>query len=246
MRVLSLLIAALLALTAAQTQCDSNAVPCCWKFPSGNTYDLSGAYNGQEYRFSDGTNDYYWAPCHVPPDCLNNAPICQHTTTDTTYALGLVAGAAIAELSPAGSGITINYPANAATPKNQRQSILTLVCDMTQDPGAPGGSVTENPQLTYQLSFKSKYACPGVAPPPGSGGGFDMGWVFVIIVLVGSVVYVVGGVMLNHFYFGAELGLSAIPQWEFWSDVPSLMKDGARFIYSKITGQQTGSQYQTI
>jgi hypothetical protein len=46
-------------------------------------------------------------------------------------------------------------------------------------------------------------------------------------VLVGAVVYVVGGVMLNHFYFGAELGVSAIPQWEFWSDVPALMKVSA-------------------
>lgn len=97
--------------------------------PSGNTYDLSKAYNGNEYRFSDGTNDYYWAPCHVPADCLNSAPICQHTTTDTTFALGLVSGSIISELSPPGSGLTISYPPNPATPKNQRQSLLTLVCD---------------------------------------------------------------------------------------------------------------------
>jgi hypothetical protein len=98
--------------------------------PSGNTYDLSSAYTGNEYRFSDGTNDYYWAPCHIPADCLNSAPICQHTTTDTTFALGLITGSTVTELSPPGSGLSISYPPNAATPKNQRQSVLTLVCDL--------------------------------------------------------------------------------------------------------------------
>jgi len=249
------LLACLLAVTAAQTPCTGSTpvVPCCWQMPSGNIYDLTQSYNGQEYHFSDGTNDYYWSPCHIPVDCQTGtpSPICQHTTTDTTFGLGAVSGAVIAELSPPGSGVTINYPPNKSTPKNTRQSVLTLVCDQTQSPGVPAGQVTENPVLTYQLSFKSKFACPSVAPTPGpnnnSGGGFDMGWVFVIIVLVGSFVYVVGGTMLNHFYFGAELGLSAIPQWEFWIGVPSLMKDGAMFVYNKITGKEgSTSHYQQI
>lgn len=57
------------------------------------------------------------------------------------------------------------------------------------------------------------------------------------------VVYFVGGALFLKFARGAE-GMDIIPNREFWSDLPTLCKDGIMFIVNKIRGGP--SSYETV
>ena len=60
-----------------------------------------------------------------------------------------------------------------------------------------------------------------------------------IIFFVGGFVYLAGG----YFYNSSQKGLAgtdAIPNIEFWRELPTLVKDGCSFAYGKISGSGGG------
>ena len=71
--------------------------------------------------------------------------------------------------------------------------------------------------------------CAG-APAPGGGGGV----IFIIIVLAGSSVYFAGGFIFNWKVKHLE-GRERIPHVDFWAGLPGLVKEGFRFLKSKVT-----------
>jgi hypothetical protein len=81
--------------------------------------------------------------------------------------------------------------------------------------------------------------CAG-APAPGggaggkSGGGGGGGVIFIIIVLAGSSVYFAGGFIFNWKVKHLE-GRERIPHVDFWAGLPGLVKEGIRFLKSKVT-----------
>eukprot|EP01061_Rhynchopus_euleeides_P024103 TRINITY_DN3894_c0_g2_i1.p2 TRINITY_DN3894_c0_g2~~TRINITY_DN3894_c0_g2_i1.p2 ORF type:complete len:203 (+),score=58.22 TRINITY_DN3894_c0_g2_i1:61-609(+) len=83
---------------------------------------------------------------------------------------------------------------------------------------------------------------------PGGGGGDDDGGltggaIFLIVFFVGGFVYFAGGFAYN--YQAKQLrGSEAIPNAAFWKDLPALMKDGAGFLKSKVTGG--GGNYTSV
>jgi len=88
----------------------------------------------------------------------------------------------------------------------------------------------------------------------GSGGGdgsssssssMSGGTIFIIIVIVAASVYVIGGCAYNRVK-GAGWRESC-PNYEFWSDLPGLMKDGFLFTKAKLTGKGgSGDGYDKI
>lgn len=78
-----------------------------------------------------------------------------------------------------------------------------------------------------------------------SSGGLSGGSVFIIIVLVASVVYVVGGCAFNKLKKGTSGAKESCPNNEFWFDLPALVKDGFLFTKSKLTGKG-GDGYDKI
>merc|ERR1712216_696753 len=79
--------------------------------------------------------------------------------------------------------------------------------------------------------FQSSFGCP-------VSGGVGKGWVFVILMIAVSMVYLAGGIAYKRYKFGMS-GAEAIPHVDFWRDVPKYMKDGIVFstgwIKSKIS-----------
>jgi len=67
-----------------------------------------------------------------------------------------------------------------------------------------------------------------------TGGGGSGGVIFILIVLVGSTVYFSGGFIFNWKVKHLE-GRERIPHVEFWTGLPGLIKEGARFVKSKVT-----------
>jgi len=210
----------------------------------GSKYDLdpltltTGDYSGTE----PGPNNYiyYWNYCH-PVKATTGCPtgtvsgqIYQGSCTPIGYMPERIKDG----VSGPKSGVTITYVNNADNkcgPSRTipRQTILTLVCDK-------GGvesslvSITEPGTCIYDITIKSKYACP--IGGGGGVGGLSGGWVFVIILICGTALYLIVGVVVKWQVMHTEPGVELIPNIDFWRELPGLIKDGFFFVKSKITG----------
>ena len=63
--------------------------------------------------------------------------------------------------------------------------------------------------------------------------------------LVAVIGYLVGGIVFMKFVKGAE-GKEIIPNVTLWMGIPGLIKDGALFIKSKLTGFKSDANYETL
>jgi len=130
-------------------------------------------------------------------------------------------------------GVFLNYYqgeiCNLQSGNVPRQTTLVITCNpSTQTFSKP--VITEPTSCHYFISFNSKFAC-----PTGHLEGKDLGgWIFVILVLVGFALYFIIGIIIKIVVYKAT-GKEIIPNSEFWSDLPSLMKDGAVYLFNKIT-----------
>jgi len=71
-------------------------------------------------------------------------------------------------------------------------------------------------------------------------GGLSGGSVFLILLVVGVAVYVLLGCLIN-IVKNKTAPADACPQKAFWTDLCPLMKDGCRFVMSKVTGGKGGA-----
>jgi len=103
------------------------------------------------------------------------------------------------------------------------------ICSLTRDDGA---------QITKTITIK--------APPSakGSGGGLSGGWIFIIILIVLTFVYCVGGMAYNYRYSEdvstdegyVTMTTSLIPQKEMWTKVPHYTRTGCQISYQCLNG----------
>ena len=133
--------------------------------------------------------------------------------------------------------------------QNGWTATITLKCGGT--PLESGGVVAVSEQLQFTFQLASQYVCGGPPPTgtnkptdptggpttnpsnqPGSGGGLTWGGVMVIILSVVLVVYV-GGMVAFAYFRQNKRGKELIPNPDFWSSIPGLVKDGCKFSYEK-------------
>lgn len=62
-------------------------------------------------------------------------------------------------------------------------------------------------------------------------GTLSAGSVLLIIVFSVLIIYFIGGIVIRKFIGGAT-GYEIIPNYDFWSDIPLLIKDGALYTFS--------------
>merc|ERR1711871_623756 len=92
------------------------------------------------------------------------------------------------------------------------------------------------------VHWPNPHACPG-------GGGKSAAWKlpFVILFFVGGALYITGGVYYNFKKKGVPLGIEAIPNINFWRELPGLVNDGVRFFLSncnKVLRSCFGARYE--
>ena len=112
----------------------------------------------------------------------------------------------------------------------------------------------------WTFTFNARDLCGGSGGGGGSSGGksgLSGGWIFVIILVVVTFVYCVGGAAFMHYRRGAS-GTEMVPNLAFWKDLPGLVVDGCKYSWAKVracvggarTGallsSTTGSTYETI
>ena len=194
--------------------------------PAGDAACPQAVYVGQ---YTPGAGD--------PSSCIHTAP----TITAST------------------NGCQFNYQqTDGAT---SRTFVLTIDCDTTattlQPPAAFLVKAGFGSSYTYTGTFKSAATCasnpgPGPGPNPGPTGGNDFakeacsgGCAFLIVFFAGMTVYVVAAVVFN--IVTGKRGREAAPHTDFWSEIPSLIKDGVMFLVRVITCRASaGAGYQQV
>lgn len=124
-------------------------------------------------------------------------------------------------------GVSISYSKGDKTEENEvpYHSIINVLCDK-KTVGNPSISVSWTPGTSPLAVFTLSHAsgCPINAKKRLSGGSICL-----IILTVAIVVYLVGGCLYNRFLKGRS-GTGMIPNHTFWSNLPGLLMDGARFV----------------
>lgn len=88
------------------------------------------------------------------------------------------------------------------------------------------------PPLSYVFKLETIYACQPVNHKLSAGS------IFLILFMVATTVYLIGGFIFKHFYLHAQ-GVEIIPHYSFWSDFPLLVRDGCYFTFHGCQGPTT-------
>nr|XP_039260122.1 cln5-like protein 1 [Styela clava] len=99
-----------------------------------------------------------------------------------------------------------------------------------------------SPRRDWNFQFSGAALCPGSSG--GGGGGLSGGSIFLIIFFVVLFIYFIGGIIFRKITTDAA-GSELIPNKEFWSSLPGLIKDGVMFLVYKCKGE-SGRDYDNI
>eukprot|EP01133_Synstelium_polycarpum_P011626 gene11626-13573_t len=227
----------------------SSATDC--KFGS---YDFSPLANGTVYSMESGEFMYYWAYCaSATGKCGTTAPVpaaCQVKPKATPVSITTIGVLSTKKFTEIPNGVNLIYNATSNPCKSGafRSSTIHMICgknDMSVT------AVSEPVPCQYEIDVTTCHACKGGcggSTPSGDGGkkgGMGGGWIFVIILVVCSVVYIAGGAIFNFKVKGLR-GAEVFPNSAFWKDLPGLMKDGIFFVKSKVTGSGGSGGYQQV
>jgi hypothetical protein len=216
-----------------------------WKSP----WDPPGDPNPQTISYSPcgaipngcGSNPPPSNQCYNIPNCC---VVCQEWNQDTGAAgacLGLENKFLGAD-KLSDTAVKLTFGGGDVVETTPRQVDIVINCDPTATAltfnNFEAASPTDPPPpyYLYTLTLHSSTLCKG-----GVTGGLSGGTYFVIILLVGSLLYVGIGISVNRFHFQKE-GVELIPNVEFWKEIPGYISDGVLFTKEKIMGLISGQQ----
>jgi len=197
--------------------------------------DVSGLTTKSDYSGSASTYSYKMNVCGMSNEGKCDQSICQFNAAGEKVAgLGKYDGAQptwsyIDPTTPA-KGVKAAFTNGNTCWMGGEQTRYANVLFQCSDSESGTFTIVEDPQCTFTLTMATKKACPGGSGTVTVSVGISGGWVFIILLLVGTFVYVLGGCI----YKRKKLGLSgneACPNYDFWKEVPVYVKDGFRFVF---------------
>lgn len=221
----------------------------CAATSGGLNYDLSAlASQGEISSIGGGGWTYLLDMCGTSTTtCADGTP----TSGMTVQTDGATGCYVLAEWTPStmeisnadANGITLTFAnGDAALCGYARTTVLNIACDMSTL--APSSfTIDESVPCQYTLSMKSKAGCGVSGPidpvdpsagggggPSGASGGFST--IFIAATVSSAVVYMVAGIMYQvKVKKMTPWTKESMPNREFWSDLPSLVKDGNVYAY---------------
>jgi len=208
---------------------------CIVQAPDGTTYDLNSlsVISGSD---PDDKNPNRWIYTlnlckgvgFTCDRCLLDSGYCQQSLDKrNTYCVGASSTVSFVGKN-GGAGVEAFFVSPPGTDGLVRKGKVIISCNPAAS--TPVKLDIHNPTNvnSYEITFESVAACPAKAL-----GGLSGGSVFLIIVLCATVVYLIGGVIFLGAVKG-QRGKDMIPNLDFWSMVPGLVKDGVLFTIDKI------------
>jgi len=180
---------------------------------------------------------YYIQICaNTKFQCSQPAPACQEELAGTqTYSLGSLNTQAWSA-SPFGAdqGVVVRYTDGVICGNGKRTVTISLECDTEYDGKGNIFSIVEAPTCSFIMQIASPFACPGIRPP--SSTAIDIGWILIIVLGVSFIIYLIAGIVYKTKISSNPVGfgLEAIPNYEFWKDLPFMVKEGSMYVYQKI------------
>ncbi|KAK7109997.1 uncharacterized protein [Littorina saxatilis] len=211
---------------------------CKCQTASGTVIDLNALSSGPNPRFtatdSKTKNIYYFSPC-VPLvkqfcNITGDITMCQVVTgSQPIYWDAGDIGTDTFAGDPAANTLSVTFTGSKTV--TTRHSKVNLICS--------GESrldfLKEDPPVSGNYSFN--LYTPVICPPSGSKS-LSFGSILVIVFFVFFIVYWVGGFLFMKFVRRAE-GLEVIPNYEFWKEIPLLIRDGIAFTARGCKGEST-------
>lgn len=237
-----------LCLVSASTCNPKETRPCTCSTPEGviSLQTLMDSQPNQApLQVSKSGYTYYIAPCNHPiteTACLpvsNSLVGCQVQGLNA-YGLGSQNHYAVTG-DPQKDSVT--FMNNFLSPSENVNRIMKLILKCSKDDAVFTfeNQTTDNSNvITYTFLLQTKYAC--LSASSSGSGGLSTGSVLVIIFFVAIIIYLLGGTLFLKYVRKAE-GRETIPNYEFWSDFPSLVKDGILFT---VRGCKAESTYEKI
>jgi len=246
--IISLSLSILLVLALCEKTLSST---CAYTATDGSYYDLSSLTN--EYSISANDYNYKVMICRtLPTTCYGmTQSVCRISVWGgVEYACGTSAAQTFRDYSQTSQGVVVFYDGGEACGGTPRTSTVNVICDSSTEANLVSATEASGCDLIFNL--RSRHACPGSGSSGGSSGGSSSsggrggggggssgplsgGSIILIIVSVGIVVYLIAGVFYKVKFVGAE-GVERVPNVEFWTALPGLVKDGFAFTYHKIYG----------
>jgi len=221
------------------------APPCDFTADDGTHFDFSKLTTaaGTKVPGPTGQDSYYINVCGA----VTGAAACAGAAACTSFLNNMWNPIAMYDAAPApvfslitpgnsADGVQLTYQ-NGKYGSDPVKVIYKFICAdaNAQTTLAPN----HDSQNQWSIKVTSPLAC-GQKNGGGGKGGLSGGWVFVIIVLVTSTVYVIGGCVFKHQKQGTQ-GLESCPNIDFWREVPALCKDGVKFTIAKVRGCISGN-----
>lgn len=214
--------------------------PCRCEFDDdGRGYDLSQvvekSYHNLE-AIDPATGDHYlFSPCVDVKFMPQNASTDNDCTRGDGYALCRYNNGTFVKLGTVRDSSfrsSENDHQYLVFKENNTVTTFQLICTKYSDKSyifiqSQLQAAQDSTNETNLLLF-SPFACP-VTIEQVSHTGF--GKVLLILLFVGAFTYFTIGSIVRFMYLGAR-GIEVIPNLRFWKDLPSLVRDGARFLQS--------------
>jgi len=121
------------------------------------------------------------------------------------------------------------FTCDYANGDGSRSVSIRYTCAPTYLPPTAGQPDPDVNPPHYIIEFKGPAACAGAA---GGSGGTSWGTLFCILFPVACATYVGAGYAYNYKYREMR-GVDAVPQLEYWKQVPGLVKDGCKYSYEQ-------------
>jgi len=164
--------------------------------------------------------------------CSPSSPVCKRSGLWSTMGFGDLNTQQMVKIEKEGiepgKGVTVHYSNGEYCPgTGTTSSTIHVVCGtdetITDVKVSADGCI-----LTAVIS--SKAGCGVEVPYPAADGGEVFAIVVLILLLVGAILYVGIGMIVNWKVKGAQSVPEMIPHREFWMSLPFLVVDGCKFI----------------
>jgi len=249
------LVCTLIALVWPTTsQLSVNLTAGCTFSLGGHDFDLNPARDtSSDYTSSDSDYTYVMNFCGqaMNADCGQRTGIaCQFEGGAIEAALSKDDGspplAELLDASTPSKGVQIRYDNGDLCYQTgfmgPRHAILKLTCSADTEKTF---TITENPQCTHNIAMNIRAACPLDFTPSGAEGGLSDGSLFLILFLVFTILYFVGGFVFKTKKKGTS-GIESIPNIDIWQQIPGLVKDGCKWTHMMIKTKGQASSYEEV
>ncbi|XP_028414025.1 uncharacterized protein LOC114536938 isoform X2 [Dendronephthya gigantea] len=219
-------------INAESYHCKKVECGCEYTF-NGTTYKISlEGISKKNKKVTVGYWTYYINPCYgfsVSDAHCDDVRVCQ-AAGDGSFPLAKDINN-YGEYDAAKKSVTVNY--SPVTYQDKQRTVQLIVIEASEAPPD-----VEIDGLTFKITMKSPSLAPHKVQPSsnqGKKGNLSTGSILVITFFVVLVIYLVSGALFMKYRRGAT-GKEIVPNVDFWSSIPGLVKDGCVFFGKKMKG----------